>query len=94
MAIGTVSSQNQITLPRAITRSLGIMPSDKVYVRQERERIIVEPLKKSVVDDTYGVLRDKIAPRKRGKSMKEIVAKTKKIVAEKLAAEGTSDVPD
>jgi len=42
MAVATVSSKCQITLPAEVRRVLGIGPKDRVRIWAEQDRIIVE----------------------------------------------------
>ncbi len=82
MITTTISSQNQITLPKFITNLLGINPGDKVLVRTEKDEVVLRPMGKSVVEDLGGSLV--VAESKRGVPFDEVLAETKKKTAKKL----------
>lgn len=80
-----VSSQNQITIPKFIRETLGIKAGDKLIIQAEGEKIQAKPMGKSVIDKLSGSLT--VAENKRNVSLDEVMAKTKKRVAEKLTQE-------
>jgi len=52
----TVSSKGQITIPAWARRRLGIGPGDRVVLREEEGRLVLEPAVRSV-RDLRGALR-------------------------------------
>ncbi|GIW64419.1 MAG: hypothetical protein KatS3mg092_0352 [Patescibacteria group bacterium] len=84
MIISTISSKNQITLPKDILLSIGIGPKDKLLIRKEEEKIILSPLKNSVVDEIAGVLTKNVSRKKLNQPLTEIRKQTKIKTAYKL----------
>lgn len=69
----SITSQGQISIPAEIRRSLGLTKYKKAFVKQEGERVIVEP-----VDDILhleGSLKDKAI---KGKTIDQIIKIEKK----------------
>lgn len=65
----SITSQGQISIPSYIRRRLGLNKNQKALVKEENERIIIEP-----IDDLLslgGVLKHKAI---KGKSIDEIIA--------------------
>lgn len=87
MNIVTISSKNQITLPKDLLASLGVGVKSQLLIDKESENIVLKPLKKSIVEEVGGSLRKYIDPKKLGVPFSEIMEETKKIVARKLAEE-------
>lgn len=87
MRIVTLSSKNQITIPKALLEQLQVYPRSKLLITAEKDTIVVKPLKKSIVDELVGSLTKYVHPSKLGVSFDVIMEETKKIVAKKLAAE-------
>ena len=85
MTLVKLSSQNQITIPADALLQLAVYPQSQLYVDWEEDRIILQPVKKSVVEDVAGSLNKFIDPAKLGKSWDKIITETKKITARKLA---------
>ena len=57
VALSKLSSKNQITLPVAILRELGLRPGDRLTVRLEDGRIVLKPRPKDWVQHYRGRLR-------------------------------------
>ncbi len=57
MAVTTITSKGQITLPAEFRKREGFHPGDKVVVREVDGALIVEPAT-AVVDRLYGMLAD------------------------------------
>jgi AbrB family looped-hinge helix DNA binding protein len=57
MAVTTITSMGQITLPAEFRKREGFHPGDKVVVREADGALIVEPAT-AAVDRLYGVLAD------------------------------------
>lgn len=87
MRIVTLSSKNQITIPKALLEQLQVYPRSKLLITAEKDTIVVKPLKKSIVDELVGSLTKYVHPSKLGVSFDVIMEETKKIVAKKLAGE-------
>lgn len=80
----TLSTQNQIALPRSFLQILGIESGDKLLVDLGDKEIKVTPVGESVVDSLVGSI--KVAKNKRGVPFAKALSATKKKVAKKLAA--------
>lgn len=89
MTLVTLSSQNQITLSKHILDSLNLKPRDRLAIHRKSHYIILEPIIKSVAEDTYGSLAKYVTSKKAGKTVSEIIEVTKKRTAKKLAREGS-----
>ena len=87
MNIVTLSSKNQITLPVALLQLFGIQPKSRLIVQAKDDVIVMKPIKKSVVEETAGILSKYVPASKRGVAWKTIMEETKKIVAKELAEE-------
>ena len=87
MNIATVSSRRQITLSKNELELINLEKGGKLIKRVQDGRIVLEPLKTSIVDEVAGSLSRHIKPSLRGKSFEEIMRVTKKRVARKLARE-------
>ncbi len=83
MITTTISSQNQITLPKFITNLLGIQPGDKVLVKTDKDEVILKPMGKSIIDELGGSLV--ITKDKRSVPFDEVLSETKKKVSQKIA---------
>lgn len=57
VAVTKISSKNQITLPVAAVRQLGLRPGDRLTVRLEDNRIVLKPRPKNWVEYYRGRLR-------------------------------------
>lgn len=75
MALSTVSSKGQITLPAKIRASLGINSKDKIQIIMRDNEIILKPVK------SFRDLRGSI-PFKKGDSRKEMAEAVAKHVME------------
>lgn len=84
MALATLSSQNQITLPKRILDEVQLCPRDKVFVHKRGSRIILEPINQSIAENTFGALSDYVTADKKGQPLAEIMQETKKKAAQKL----------
>lgn len=85
MKIVTLSSKNQITIPKEAVDRLELLPRRKLFMTYQQDKIILQPLRKSIVDQTAGSLTRYVAKNKLGKSWKTILSETKKKTARKLA---------
>ena len=89
MRIASISSRRQISLSKDELEALGIPIYGKLLKKVESGRLILTPIKTSVVAETAGFLKNHIPLSKRGISFKKIRRKTQEIVAAELALEGT-----
>ncbi|MGB7847825.1 MAG: AbrB/MazE/SpoVT family DNA-binding domain-containing protein [Candidatus Acidiferrum sp.] len=62
MAEATLSSKNQIVIPRDVRRALGLKPGDKLLVVLRGGHLIVLPKPKSFEKATRGLARGKYGP--------------------------------
>lgn len=85
MRIVTVSSKNQITLPKKDMEALAIKPSSKLIVEKKGGSLTLVPVRGSIVDELAGCLKPYTDPKKLGVPFEEVMEETKKIVARKLA---------
>jgi AbrB family looped-hinge helix DNA binding protein len=84
MLISTLSSKNQITIPKDILLSFGIKSKDQLLIEKDEEKIILRPIKSSIIDGLAGSLTKKISKKKLKKDFKEIERQTRKKTAYKL----------
>lgn len=86
MNIVTVSSKNQITIPKQMLRRMKIASHRRLVVEQKKHNVIVlRPLTKSIVEEVGGSLSKYLAVRKRAVSFSHILKTTKEITSKKLA---------
>jgi len=85
MVTTTLSTKNQITLPKFILEVLGIKSGDKLLVQIESDEVVIKPLGGSMVD--FLVKSIKITKSKRGIPFEKALLLTKKIAAKKLATQ-------
>jgi len=85
MKLVTISSKNQITIPAEYLRSLGLSSSSKVLVEKKNKKILLTPVKKSIVDEVAGSLTHLIPKGKLGKTLKGIDEGTRNAVVKHLA---------
>lgn len=84
MNIVTVSSKNQITLPKSILSFMGIRPSEKLMIEYKDEELILKPLSISIIDQVAGSLTSHVSSYKFKKSFNQILTETRKKVSRKL----------
>ncbi len=85
MYIAKVSSQNQITLPKALLSALGVETRGHLLLEMQEKKLIIKPLTTSIIDQVAKSLA--IPRQKLGLSEKTIMAKTRRLVARHLAHE-------
>jgi len=85
MIITTLSTKNQITLPKLILEALGIKNGDKLLVQAQNEEIKIKPMGRSIVDSLAKSI--KISPEKKNIPFKKVLLSTQKAVAKKLATQ-------
>lgn len=85
MKIVTISSKNQITLPKKDLDDLNIKPSSKLIVERKGKKLVLELMEKSITEQTAGALRPYTDPKLLGIPFKKVREETQKIVARELA---------
>lgn len=70
--IATLSSKNQITIPVAAVKAMGMKPKNKLIIKVIDGQLHAKPIKKSVVDEIAGSLAKYIKPDMKSKSWEEI----------------------
>ena len=83
MITATISSKNQITIPKLLLESLNIKSGDRVLVGEKNKKIFLEPVRGNLVDRLAGSVV--VAPEKRGVPFRRVIAETRKMVAKRLA---------
>lgn len=56
MGKAKITFKGQVTIPKEVRDALGIGEGDSVIFRVEKDRAILNPLKKKTLKDFYGVL--------------------------------------
>ncbi len=84
MKLVTLSSKNQITLPKSLLQQLGVTSKSKLLIEAKGDSLVVKPVRQSIVDATAGSLTKYISPDKFGKSLEEIMEETRKLVVKDL----------
>jgi bifunctional DNA-binding transcriptional regulator/antitoxin component of YhaV-PrlF toxin-antitoxin module len=88
MKIVTLSSKQQITLPQETLSLLAFGPGEKFLLEADQKRIILSPMRKSVVGRVAGSLLKYVSSEKRGIPFELLMKETKKVAAQKIAQEG------
>jgi bifunctional DNA-binding transcriptional regulator/antitoxin component of YhaV-PrlF toxin-antitoxin module len=83
MITTTLSSKNQITLPKFVLQILGVEKGEKFFVETEDGVIKLKAAGKSVVDSLIGSI--KIPKSKRGIPFDKVLEETKRMAAKELA---------
>lgn len=84
MRIATISSKRQITLAQSLLEKYQLYPSSKVFIEEKKEGLMVKPIRKNVIEETFGLFSSYITKDKKGLSYKKIIKETKKLIAKKL----------
>ena len=85
MRIVTLSSKNQITIPKEAVQRLDLLATRKLLIEYNDDRVILKPLTSSIVEQTAGSLKQYVPKSKIGKSFKTIMEITKRKAAKELA---------
>ncbi len=85
MKLVTLSSKNQITIPKEMLIKLGSLKGRRLLMELKNNELTLKPLSKSIVEETAGSLSSYVPLNKRGQSFKTIMRETKRKVAEHLA---------
>ncbi|OGY07858.1 MAG: hypothetical protein A2700_00430 [Candidatus Blackburnbacteria bacterium RIFCSPHIGHO2_01_FULL_44_64] len=85
MRIVTISSKNQITLPKKDLDELAIKPSSKLIVEKQKGGFFLRPVKGSIVHELAGSLKPYVDPKKLGVPFEKVMKETIKIVTKDLA---------
>lgn len=88
MNIATISSKRQITLSKNELELINLEKGGKLVKYVKNGKIILEPVKGSIVEEVAGSLSKFVKPSLKGKSFEEIMRVTRKKVARKLALKG------
>lgn len=88
MRVVTISSKQQITIPKEFLLVLGLKHQGKFILEAQEEVLVMRPLKTSIVEQTAGSLTNSVSPSKLGASFSTILKATKKKTAAKLAKNG------
>lgn len=79
----TLSSKNQITIPKAILNIFGIKSGEKLLVQAEADAIKIKPMGTSIIEQLVGSV--KIDDSKKGIPFEKVLEFTKRKVARELA---------
>lgn len=85
MKIVTLSSKNQITIPKEVVQRLELLTTRKLLIEYNDKEVILKPLTSSIVEQTAGSLTKYIPKNKLGKSFKTIMEITKRKAAKEIA---------
>lgn len=88
MPIVKLSSQRQITIPKWMLELIGAKAHDKLVVKFEDNRLILELIKKDLVEELAGSLAHLVPPDKRNIPIEEAIKMAKDIAAQHIAREG------
>lgn len=88
MRVVTISSKQQITIPKELLLMLGLKPREKFILEAQEETLVMRPLKTSIVEQTAGSLTNNVSSSKLGASFSAILKEAKKKTAAKLAKNG------
>ncbi len=83
MHVATISSKLQVTIPRRMLTQLGLIEKNQLMLAVKGNQLIARPVQRSIIDMISGSVN--VAPSKRGTSVEEIMAVTRKKVARQLA---------
>ena len=86
MVTATISSKNQIVLPKHMLVSLGIGAGDRLIVSSDDKEIRIKPVRGSVIDLVAGSI--KVAENKKGLPFEKVLEETKKRATKKLVKNG------
>ncbi|HOZ03018.1 MAG TPA: AbrB/MazE/SpoVT family DNA-binding domain-containing protein [Candidatus Woesebacteria bacterium] len=88
MHIATISSQRQITLPKAMLDQLALKTKDKVKIEVDNDQLVI---KKTVsLMDLSGCLAHLVSPDKKGVPIEVARASAMKVMAKRWAEENES----
>lgn len=82
MITTTISSQNQITLPKFILKILGLSSGDKLLLQVEEKMLVAKPAGKSIIETLAGSLN--VSASKRGLPFKKVRAETEELAAKEI----------
>ncbi len=84
MKIVTLSSKNQVTIPKEALTYFGLTPNRKLLIEYKKRELILKPLTSSIVEETAGSLTNLVSKNKKNNSFKVILKETKRKTAKKL----------
>ena len=79
MSVSILTKKGQTTIPKDIRKTLGLEPSDRILYVVEGERVVLRPLKGSILD-----LRGTVKAKKKPIDFQELRDETLKRVARKI----------
>jgi len=79
MSISILTKKGQTTIPKDIRKTLGLKPSDRILYVVEGERVVLRPLKGSILD-----LKGTVKAKKKPIDFQELRDETLKRVARKI----------
>jgi len=53
-----LSSKGQLVIPKSLRQELGLEPGDQFHLEIEEDRLVLEPVARSAVDQLYARLAD------------------------------------
>jgi bifunctional DNA-binding transcriptional regulator/antitoxin component of YhaV-PrlF toxin-antitoxin module len=75
MSLTKISSKNQITLPVAMMKAIGLDKGEEILLSYKDNNIIMEPCRKSIIDEIGGSLTKHVKPKLLKLSYEEIKRK-------------------
>jgi len=91
MTLVTTSSKNQVTIPAAYLRDLGLKPGEHFLIDNKGKELIFKPIKGSIVDELAGSLEKFIPADKKKISIEKAIRLAKIMHAKELGAKLNSD---
>jgi len=49
-----LSSKGQLVIPKSVREELGLEPGDQLHLEIREDRLVLEPVLRSAIDDLYG----------------------------------------
>lgn len=49
-----LSSKGQLVIPKSVREELGLEPGDQFHLEVQEDRLVLEPVLRSAIDDLYG----------------------------------------
>lgn len=76
--MSTLSSKNQVTIPKKLLDLYGLKSGDKIRFSKQRNKIVIEPLENTKVSELAGSLTSYVKPDLLGKSWGYVMDKAHK----------------
>ncbi len=72
--IASITSQGQITIPKALLKAFGITGRAKAYITKKADKIELKPYKPRDILSLYGILKNnRIVKANKGKPLQQII---------------------